>query len=148
MERLRPWFDFRGRLSRLGFWRAYLRLTIISAIVAVVAMIASMAAGIWAAILFLPFVPIYVASIAMTVRRLHDRDRSAWWLVVFYLLPSGLIDAAYQLRDPTAQSLTVLLATLVGLGLVVWGVIEVGFLRGTPGYNRFGAMEFGPLATR
>jgi len=51
-----------------------------------------------------------VPSISSTVARLHDRDHSAWWLL-WWLLP-----------------------------VVGWIVLFVdnGFLRGTPGPNRYG----------
>jgi uncharacterized membrane protein YhaH (DUF805 family) len=50
-------------------------------------------------------------SLAITVKRWHDRDKSAWWVAI-NLIP------------------------IVGL---VWTLVECGFLRGTLGPNRFGA---------
>jgi len=55
-------------------------------------------------------VPYFWIDIALHVKRLHDRNRSAWWML-FSLVP------------------------VIGL---VWLVVQVGFLRGTLGPNRFG----------
>jgi len=53
---------------------------------------------------------VIVPSLAGAVKRLHDRDRSGW----FYLI---------------------ILIPLIG---AIWLFIELGFLRGTRGPNRFG----------
>ncbi|MGC1622609.1 MAG: DUF805 domain-containing protein, partial [Pseudolabrys sp.] len=39
----------------------------------------------------IPFIPIVISSVALAIKRLHDRNKSGWWLLVFYLLP-GVID--------------------------------------------------------
>jgi hypothetical protein len=39
-----------------------------------------------------------------------------------------------------------LIVYLSGLGLSVWAWLEVGFLRGTRGVNRYGADAFTPTA--
>jgi len=49
-------------------------------------------------------------NVAISVQRLHDRDKSGFWLIPMLLIPGGSI----------------------------WMIIELGFLRGTPGPNRFG----------
>lgn len=49
-------------------------------------------------------------AIATSVKRWHDRDKSGWWVLI-NLIP------------------------IVG---VIWAIVENGFLRGTPGPNRFG----------
>jgi uncharacterized membrane protein YhaH (DUF805 family) len=49
-------------------------------------------------------------SLAITVKRWHDRDKSAWWLLI-------------------------VLVPIIG---ALWAFIECGFLRGTVGPNRFG----------
>ncbi len=53
---------------------------------------------------------IYIAGLAIGIRRYHDRNKSAWWLLLS-LIP------------------------LVG-GL--WMFIELGFLKGTEGPNGYG----------
>jgi uncharacterized membrane protein YhaH (DUF805 family) len=59
---------------------------------------------------------ILVPSIAVNVRRLHDRDMSGWWYLGFIVLSN-----------------IPLLGILIALGYLV-----LMFLPGTPGPNRFG----------
>ena len=49
-------------------------------------------------------------SLALTVKRWHDRDKSGWWVLI-NLIP------------------------IIGW---IWGLVENGFLKGTAGPNRFG----------
>jgi len=73
------------------------------------------------------------------VKRLHDRDRSGWWLLAFVALPNILSGAArelalhYLIPDPVAMA-------LLGISgaLFLWGVAEMGVLPGNGGDNRFG----------
>ena len=80
------------------------------------------------------------AYLAASVKRLHDRDRSGWWLLVFIAAPNLLSGAARELAmrliisDPVA---TALLA--IALALFLWGVAEMGVLPGDAGDNRFGS---------
>lgn len=51
-----------------------------------------------------------IPSIIVHIKRFHDRDKSGWWVLI------GLIP-------------------IIG---AIWLLIELGFLKGTPGPNRFG----------
>jgi uncharacterized membrane protein YhaH (DUF805 family) len=139
MERLRDLLRFDGRLSRLGYWRRYLTLAITGALVWGVALMGSLAVGVWAAVLFLPLFPILVASLAMGVRRLHDRNRSGWWLVVFMFLPGVLMGLVEGKATQASTVLLYLAALLAALVVIIWGFVEIGCRRGTRGDNRFGA---------
>jgi uncharacterized membrane protein YhaH (DUF805 family) len=55
-------------------------------------------------------------AIIVTIKRYHDRNKSGWWVLIA-LIP------------------------IVG---AIWQIIELGFLRGTVGQNRFGS---DPVAT-
>jgi uncharacterized membrane protein YhaH (DUF805 family) len=80
-----------------------------------------------------------VFAFAVLVKRLHDRNRGAWWLLPFVLFPQAIGIAIDPDRPPPqvpVAALLVLYLTVVVLSL--WGLIEVGFLRGTVGDNRFG----------
>lgn len=83
---------------------------------------------------------------ATTAKRLHDRDRSGWWAVavVFVNLLSyayfGLFLGLYFGVDIsiTRELLLVMLAVALPL-LQTWVVIELFFLMGSEGRNRFGS---------
>jgi len=79
-----------------------------------------------------------VLSLAITIttgiRRLHDRDKSGWWVLLFYLLPAGLETIA----DEFAPGEWKIALYLIGGAISLAGLIELGFRRGTDGPNRFG----------
>ncbi len=80
--------------------------------------------------------PIWVSGIAVGIKRLHDRDKSGWWILLFYFGPqvlNGLATAAGE----NEQILSLLLST-ASVALGIWAIVELGCLRGTPGPNRFG----------
>jgi uncharacterized membrane protein YhaH (DUF805 family) len=82
---------------------------------------------------------------ATSIKRLHDRDKSAWWMIPFLLLPGYYNQVAEWLPD------AFVLQVLLGLGtfvLCVWGMIEMYFLRGSRKTNRFGADPLAPPDTR
>jgi len=138
-------FSFRGRINRAKYWLALL----IFGIVGVVQSLGGLAFGnaaLFQIVNYLIDIAILVASIAVAIRRLHDRDRSAWWLVLFYLGPVVLAGAGGAMMWAGESSLGLTedwslfprLGLLGGLALVVWGLVEIGFRRGSAGYNRFG----------
>jgi uncharacterized membrane protein YhaH (DUF805 family) len=80
--------------------------------------------------------PIIASAPTIGVRRLHDINKSGWWLLVFYLIPA----ACLGILNLTAvlQSIRGLLLAFLFLPATVWAFIELGCRRGTPGPNRYG----------
>jgi uncharacterized membrane protein YhaH (DUF805 family) len=72
--------------------------------------------------------------LATAIKRLHDRDRSGWWIVLFFFVP-GLFN---QFSDLLPDSNWVLPFNLTASTLWLWGIVELFFLSGTSGHNRFG----------
>ncbi len=81
-----------------------------------------------------------------TVRRLHDRDFSAWWLLPFIACPLLFLFAHKALRNLDAPG-TAALVNLLGTGLYLWGHVQLCFLRGTTGPNRYGQDPLQPAAS-
>ncbi len=79
--------------------------------------------------------PVLWMQLALSIKRLHDRDRSGWWMLAFFVLP-GLY---HQFEDRLPDSYWMLPLSLAAGILYLWGFIEMGFLRGNAGNNRFGA---------
>jgi len=77
---------------------------------------------------------------ATTVRRLHDRDKSGWWIVPLLMAPILLGKAADWLGDSYAADVVV----LVLIGFSLWGLVEMLGLKGTTGPNRFGPDPLAP----
>jgi uncharacterized membrane protein YhaH (DUF805 family) len=77
------------------------------------------------------FLWIYLAT---AIKRLHDRDRSGWWIVPFFVVP-GLFS---QFSDLLPDSNWVLAIVLVMQISWLWGFVEMFCLHGSLGSNRFG----------
>ena len=133
-------FGYRGRIGRIWFWLGLMTTT------AIAGFIASIVAGTFDGVgeygRFLSVVAIagLVAwmSSAVTVKRLHDRNRSGWWYLLYGIVPPGAFLLAINAQsdgDLVAASI------LYGLSIVAffWVVIELGLMRGTRGDNRFGS---------
>ncbi len=126
-------FDFEGRIDRRQFWQAWLVL-----IVAGVAFMLS-----FLLISLLPYLAIVLAlifcvlwsnsSVAIGIMRLHDRGKSGYWLLLFYLGP-GVLGAIGKLAG---SSIALLLDSASSL-IVVWTIVELGCLRGIAGPNKYG----------
>ena len=119
-------FSFNGRINRKKWWLA--RLLLMGIMVGVYLVL-----GIFSSVLFRPvfgndgiisdiggmglmelliiwsIIIYFIAGLAINVKRWHDRDRSAWWLLIEFI--------------PI---------------LNMWAFIELGCLKGTYGKNRFG----------
>ena len=78
-----------------------------------------------------PHLGIFVAT---AVKRLHDRDKSAWWMVPFFLLPN----LYNHFSDLLPDSYFMLIPSLIMFVLMMWGFVELYFLRGSRKTNRFG----------
>ena len=142
MDRLKPFFSLKGRASRLAFWRFQAWQALISAVIWCVTIWVTMAAGWLGAAPFLLLGVMLAASVCMTIRRLHDRNRSAWWLIAFGPGPYLLMMSVYILADTVGGPVATLASLPLALGaivLAVWSWIELGFRRGTRGPNAFGA---------
>lgn len=131
-------FSFEGRLSRIDFWRRGLLLSLLLAVVWVGMMFATLASPLGPLVAILT-APILVASVSATVRRLHDRGRSLSWLLAVSGGVGACFAAAMLLAELGSATRWPALS-LIGLGLALlgWTNLEVSFLPGDLGPNRFG----------
>jgi len=82
--------------------------------------------------------------LATSIKRLHDRDRSGWWMVPFFAVP----DLYNHFSDLLPASYFTLVAGVIMLVLMIWGFVELYFLRGTKWTNRYGPDPLGKEQTR
>jgi uncharacterized membrane protein YhaH (DUF805 family) len=111
---VRRGLDFRSRSSRSEYWWFYLASILFECVVLIVMALAVAVAGnivgsLVAVAGVVAFLGLTVCGLALTVRRFHDSDRSAWWLLISFVPLVGAV---------------VILIFLV--------------LEGNPGPNRFG----------
>ena len=151
-------FDYRGRASRARFWisigLATAALTVL--LVAFWAYALSIPGtyenggptpfpsdplGIVAAVIWFALVGlVLLAVLAVTVRRLHDRDMAWWWLLVLLIGPNFLYGFGEYLAETAFEgpgALSVLLR-VVSMAAFILATIILGFLPGTAGDNRYG----------
>jgi len=86
-----------------------------------------------------------IAGIAVGVKRLHDRNKSGWYLLLFYLVPSMLVVIGVLIGAFVEDS--TIIATVLGLlafAIGVWAFVEMGCLRGTIGVNQYGSDPVAP----
>jgi uncharacterized membrane protein YhaH (DUF805 family) len=90
-------------------------------------------------------IPMLWMNLAVTAKRLHDRDRSGWWAVAVFALNRlsylyyGLFFGQAFGADISAATELLLVSPAVVLSVLqTWVVIELFFLVGSDGSNRFG----------
>ena len=113
IKALKKYAVFNGRASRKEFWYFFLFHTIfmtvfIVSIYATGTVTPGKGVGLLNGLYFLYFLATIIPSYAVSVRRLHDIDRSGWWVLIV-LIP------------------------FVGIVLLVWAAQD-----SSPGENRFG----------
>jgi len=74
--------------------------------------------------------------ILAAIRRLHDRNRSGWWVCLYAV--AALVAYGLATAFSGARHAAVLAGTVVNLAVVVWIIVDLYALRGDRGPNRFG----------
>jgi uncharacterized membrane protein YhaH (DUF805 family) len=157
IEVLTKYAVFTGRARRREYWYFFLFSSIISIILRAVDVATGnlywveggigLFGGIYGLAVLIP-------STALTVRRLHDTNRSGWWLFIIALvvplislilmsLISGVITDEQPPQPPITGVIVLLMLTLLALLALLNGVSLIVFLifmlqGGTQGLNRYG----------
>ena len=82
--------------------------------------------------------------LATSVKRLHDRDKSGWWMVPFFAVPGIYKQFAGRLPD-SHLLLPVAIAVFV---VIIWGFVELYCLKGSRSSNLFGPNPLGKQQAR
>jgi uncharacterized membrane protein YhaH (DUF805 family) len=88
--------DFQGRARRTVFWYyvlAYFVIYVVLAIIDSILGISGVLAGLFSLALLLPGLGLYF-------RRIHDINRSAWWLLIGFIPIVGIIVLIYWFAQP------------------------------------------------
>jgi uncharacterized membrane protein YhaH (DUF805 family) len=138
-------FSPHGRMNRAKYW-----IYVVVSIAIIVVLIAVMGI-VWAGRLYDPrggfvfplgssiafgvvYLVLLIVGILVGIKRLHDRDKSGWWLLVFYLVPMILSWVSAILSRNGIGALF----ALASLTFSIWALVELGCRRGTVGPNRYG----------
>jgi uncharacterized membrane protein YhaH (DUF805 family) len=123
-------FGFRGRINRAKYWMAAIAYTSMMIVVAGLGFFFNFSI-VFLIVAGIVFVALIVSGIAVGIKRLHDRDKSGWWLLAFYFVPP-LLDGAGK-----AIGLAIIFQ-IAAFAVSIWAIVELGFLRGTSGSNHYG----------
>jgi uncharacterized membrane protein YhaH (DUF805 family) len=135
-------FGASGRINRAKYWRSVLVFCGAGLLVGVILFTAAgLAAPLFILMLVIVFIPWLLWGIAFHTERLHDRGKSAWWLLVFYAVPGvlGQLAKGAWFEGAVGTGLHHVLA-LAGFALSIWGFVEIGCLPGNAGPNRYGSI--------
>jgi uncharacterized membrane protein YhaH (DUF805 family) len=83
---LENYANFSGRASLGEYWW----FTLASIVIAVVATILGSASTLFSVLLLLYALAVFIPSLGVGVRRLHDTNRSGWWYLIAFI-PFGFI---------------------------------------------------------
>lgn len=107
---IRRYADFEGRSRRMEYWMFYLGQLILYTVLAVFFVFVSVALGsagaeMAALIILIPFfllmLALFIPTLAVTVRRLHDQDKSGWWILIQLIPFGGLVLLVFMVLDGT-----------------------------------------------
>jgi uncharacterized membrane protein YhaH (DUF805 family) len=142
-------FSFEGRIGRGTYWLAILALIVAVVVLTFAPFLLNSEA---VAVLLLAFTSQFIwllslwPILAVGAKRLHDRNKNGWWLLVFWLLPLALVVVGSGIvlyDDPrTGRSgdfSTGAILIFASLLPALWGIVELGILPGTRGPNPYGA---------
>jgi uncharacterized membrane protein YhaH (DUF805 family) len=144
-------FSFNGRINRgkywlavliyIAMWSTFIALCLIwlgGANIDNLLSFAGTALLLWLIGLLLLLAGIW-SGLAVGAKRLHDRDKSGWWILLFWLGPSIL--GARPAATPDFGGGFIL--SLGAAAIAIWAFVELGCLRGTLGPNQYGPDPLG-----
>jgi uncharacterized membrane protein YhaH (DUF805 family) len=151
------YFSPRGRVSRAQYWlRYFLPFFVIAVVLRLAGLIhgeSGREGGPILAVLVLFYLAALWPGIAILVKRMHDRAKSGWLVLLLYipffigLAIAGLALHAVATGDIHDGNQLAILGAIVfgGAAIIgVWFFIEFGCMRGTIGPNYYGADPLGP----
>ena len=77
---------------------------------------------------------------AASIRRLHDRNKSGWWMILFIVAPALYVHFGSELHG-TIHAVGKFAVPIA----LIWGFVEMACLKGTNGPNRFGPDPLAPI---
>lgn len=143
---LSKYFTFSGRASRSEYWYFFLFVMLISIVAIVLDIIIFGVGNKYQPLNTLVNLGLFLPSMAVLWRRLHDTNRSGWWYggpvltLIMVSIILGFFGAIGASTGGASKETVLALFGVVGIALLVFAVIWIVFAcqKGTLGPNRFG----------
>ena len=103
-------FSFKGRIGRKTYWMFFLAFMVVLFLLVGVFSMIGLDENIMAVVMLVFYIPAIWMSLAVQVKRWHDRDKSGWWVLI----------------------------SIVPIIGPLWAFVENGCLAGDDGVNSFG----------
>jgi len=140
-------FGFEGRINRLPYWLSGIALGAVMAI-AIGVLYSTVPVSPWVTVL--PTLLVLWPLTATSVKRAHDRNRTPWILAPTFVAEFVLIVLAFTGSEPIkigdsssaampeGAALFIFVLAVLNFAYQLYLLVELGFLRGTIGPNRYG----------
>ena len=128
-----------GRINRAKFWIAILVFTVLNMLSAGMVL----ASGSSTLVILNGIISLLVAAsgILVGIKRLHDRNKSGWWVLLYWVAPFVMLSIGFAGGAP---EIVVNILGFAALAIGLWSLIELGCLRGTIGQNKYGPDPLAP----
>jgi uncharacterized membrane protein YhaH (DUF805 family) len=126
-------FTFDGRVGRGKYWLAWLAWIVVVVLKLAMFFLLGWVPYLAICLALIVGLLLLTSSVAVGIKRLHDRGKSGGWLFLFYLGPGVL----GKIGDVMTGSIGVVF-DLASVAIFVWMIVELGCLRGTVGANNYG----------
>ncbi len=103
-------FSFKGRIPRKTYWGSFLGMMAASIIFVLITRLFELSENTFIVLFMIFYIPLIWVSLAIQVKRWHDRDKSGWWVLISFVPIIGPI----------------------------WAFVENGCLPGSLGANNYG----------
>ena len=148
---LKKYAVFSGRAPRAEYWWFYLATLVVSIPLSII----DGAIGSWSPLSSLFSLATLLPWLAVTVRRLHDTNRSGWWLLALLLPIIAVLVAAVALLGSLAvggsaasapSGTAVIFMVVAAVAMLAAGITMLVFMvtEGTAGPNDYGPDPYGP----
>jgi len=144
MDFVNIFITFTGRINRAKYWIAiliYLAICVIMVAIGFIYMDSRIVEG----TSLIVWILMFISSIGVTIKRLHDRNKSGWYVLLFLIAPIILMGAGVVIGTMSAGAGIVATALwLIANVIYLWSFVELGCLRGTIGQNQYGPDPLAP----
>ena len=147
MDFVNLFISFNGRISRAKFWIVVLCCAVFSLAVIGVTMAVSSSMDTMFRVGLVACIPIIYFAVVNGIKRLHDRNKSGWWICLFGApLVLSSIAGALGIGTGSDSGASVVIGTLQFILLIIsiWAFVELGCLRGSIGQNKYGSDPLAP----